>query len=77
VVTSPPTCPPTHHPQASLREREQQEKLLREFELKRKIRSTVVPTDDGKVRTLLRQLAEPVTLFGEREVRAGHTVWGA
>lgn len=33
------------------------------------MRQTVVPTDDGKVRQLLRQLGEPITLFGEREVR--------
>ena len=55
--------------QAARREKEEQEKLLREFEMRRKVRSTVVPTDDGKVRTLLRQLGEPVTLFGEKEVR--------
>lgn len=42
---------------------------MREFELRRRIRSTVVPTDDIKVRTMLRALGEPITLFGEKEVR--------
>jgi hypothetical protein len=32
----------------------------------------VVPTDDGKVRTMLRALGQPITLFGEKEVRARH-----
>jgi hypothetical protein len=59
----------TPHPQASRRDRDEQEKLLAEFELRRKIRATLVPTDDGKVREMLRQLQEPITLFGEREVR--------
>ncbi|KAI8471206.1 MAG: WD40-repeat-containing domain protein [Monoraphidium minutum] len=54
--------------EASQREREEQEKLLAEFELRRKIRATLVPTDDAKVRDMLRQLGEPVTLFGEREM---------
>jgi U4/U6 small nuclear ribonucleoprotein PRP4 len=54
--------------QAGQRQREEQEKLLREFELRRRIRSTVVPTDDIKVRTMLRALGEPITLFGEKEV---------
>ncbi len=43
---------------------------VNEFELKRKMRAMVVPTEDAKVRTMLRQLGEPITLFGEREVRA-------
>lgn len=55
--------------QSSNKDRELQEKILKDFELRRKIRQTVVPTDDGKVRLLLRQLGEPITLFGEREVR--------
>lgn len=54
--------------EASRRDREEQEKLLAEFELRRKVRSTLVPTDDGKVRDMLRQLGEPITLFGEREM---------
>ncbi|KAF6260005.1 WD40-repeat-containing domain protein [Scenedesmus sp. NREL 46B-D3] len=54
--------------EASRRQQEEQEKLLRDFELRRRIRSTVVPTDDGKVRSMLRALGEPVTLFGEREM---------
>eukprot|EP00201_Polytomella_parva_P006267 CAMPEP_0175085054 /NCGR_PEP_ID=MMETSP0052_2-20121109/28430_1 /TAXON_ID=51329 ORGANISM="Polytomella parva, Strain SAG 63-3" /NCGR_SAMPLE_ID=MMETSP0052_2 /ASSEMBLY_ACC=CAM_ASM_000194 /LENGTH=563 /DNA_ID=CAMNT_0016356983 /DNA_START=234 /DNA_END=1921 /DNA_ORIENTATION=+ len=54
--------------EASLRDKEQQEKVLKEFELQRKIRQTVVPTDDVKVRILLRHLGEPITLFGEREM---------
>ena len=72
----PPTCAPVltrctkpaWGPQSSIREKEAQEALLRDFELKRKIKSTVVPTDDGKVRQMLRQLGEPITLFGEKEV---------
>jgi hypothetical protein len=61
--------------QASRRQQEEQEKLLRDFELRRRIRSTVVPTDDAKVRTMLRALGEPITLFGEREVRVWVCIW--
>jgi hypothetical protein len=61
------TCSPLFV-QASRRQQEEQEKLLRDFELRRRIRSTVVPTDGGKVRAMLRALGEPITLFGEREV---------
>ena len=64
-----------HKLQASRRQQEEQEKLLRDFELRRRIRSTVVPTDDGKVRAMLRALGEPITLFGEREVRQHMVVW--
>ncbi|GBF89870.1 U4,U6 small nuclear ribonucleoprotein [Raphidocelis subcapitata] len=54
--------------ESARRDKEEQEKLLAEFELRRKIRATLVPTEDGKVREMLRQLGEPVTLFGEREM---------
>jgi U4/U6 small nuclear ribonucleoprotein PRP4 len=57
------------HAQASEKERLEQEKLVQELELKRRAKTIVVPTDDGKVRHMLRQLNEPVTLFGEKEVR--------
>ncbi|KAG2441873.1 hypothetical protein HXX76_003480 [Chlamydomonas incerta] len=55
-------------PEAGNRERQAHAAKIQEFELRRKIRQVVVPTDDGKVRQLLRQLGEPVTLFGEREM---------
>lgn len=45
---------------------------VQEFELKRKMKATVVPTDDVKVRQVLRQLGEPITLFGEKEVSWSH-----
>lgn len=67
IVSAQPTRFQSAH-QAGQRQREEQEKLLREFELRRRIRSTVVPTDDVKVRTMLRALGEPFTLFGEKEV---------
>jgi len=38
---------------------------LQEYELRRKAKSVVVPTDDDKVRVMLRQFREPITLFGE------------
>ena len=39
--------------------------LLSQFERKRLAASIAVPTDDGRVRTKLRELGEPVTLFAE------------
>jgi hypothetical protein len=46
-----------------------QEEALRQVDLRRRMRATVVPTGDGDVRRLLRQLGEPVTLFGEQQAR--------
>ncbi|KAI0125579.1 WD40-repeat-containing domain protein [Xylariales sp. AK1849] len=39
--------------------------ILSQFDRKRLAASIAVPTDDGRVRTRLRELGEPVTLFGE------------
>ncbi|RYP52191.1 hypothetical protein DL768_002633 [Monosporascus sp. mg162] len=39
--------------------------LLSQFERKRRAATMAVPTDDGRVRARLRELGEPVTLFGE------------
>ncbi|KAK0657434.1 WD40-repeat-containing domain protein [Cercophora newfieldiana] len=39
--------------------------LLSQFERKRLAATIAVPTDDGRVRAKLRELGEPVTLFGE------------
>jgi hypothetical protein len=65
-----PDMPPGRSPlQSSRRELEEQEKLIQEFELRRKVKSVVVPTDDAKVKQMLRALKEPITLFGERQVR--------
>ena len=55
--------------QASAEELERQQELVREIELRRRMKATVVPTNDHEVRRMLRQLGEPITLFGEREVR--------
>ena len=64
--------------QASKQARAQQEELIRQVELRRRMRATVVPTNDGEVCKILRQAGEPITLFGEREVRtrwpAAHTM---
>lgn len=40
--------------------------LLDELERKKKARSMAVPTDDGRVKARLREIGEPITLFGER-----------
>lgn len=62
---------PTYHVhlQASSAHLQRQAELVEKMELQRKMRSLVVPTNDREVRMLLRQLGEPITLFGEREVR--------
>ncbi|KAI0057254.1 U4/U6 snRNP-specific spliceosomal protein [Artomyces pyxidatus] len=40
--------------------------ILDELERKKKARSMAVPTDDNKVKARLREIGEPITLFGER-----------
>lgn len=39
--------------------------ILSQFSRKRRAAAIPVPTDDGRVRTRLRELGEPITLFGE------------
>jgi len=46
-------------------EQEAKQELLEEFERRKKARQIHVSTDDTEVRTQLRQLGEPICLFGE------------
>ncbi|EHK98829.1 putative endopolyphosphatase [Glarea lozoyensis 74030] len=39
--------------------------ILNQFNRKRKAAAIAVPTDDGRVRARLREMGEPITLFGE------------
>lgn len=48
--------------------RERQERAMQEFLMKRRAAALAVPTNDMAVRTRLRRLGEPITLFGEREM---------
>jgi hypothetical protein len=40
--------------------------ILDELERKKKARTMAVPTDDKRVKARLREIGEPITLFGER-----------
>lgn len=40
--------------------------ILEELERKKKARAMAVPTDDNRVKAKLREIGEPITLFGER-----------
>lgn len=57
------------HAAASREAADRQARLIEQVEERRRLRATVVPTDVTAVKMLLRQLKEPITLFGEREVR--------
>jgi U4/U6 small nuclear ribonucleoprotein PRP4 len=46
--------------------RQETQALLDELERKKRARAVAVPTDDGRVKKRLRELGEPITLFGER-----------
>ncbi len=48
------------------RSRGENQFMLDALERKKKARSLAVPTDDGRVRARLREMVEPITLFGER-----------
>lgn len=52
--------------QGSERARLENKALLDELERKKKARSLAVPTDDNRVKARLREIGEPITLFGER-----------
>lgn len=51
---------------ASERARIENQLVLDELERKKKARTTAVPTDDNRVKARLREIGEPITLFGER-----------
>jgi len=50
----------------SERARMENQVILDELERKKKARTMAVPTDDKRVKTRLREIGEPITLFGER-----------
>ena len=52
--------------QGSERARIENKVLLDELERKKKARNLAVPTDDNRVKARLREIGEPITLFGER-----------
>ncbi|KAB5551745.1 hypothetical protein DKX38_009056 [Salix brachista] len=54
--------------EASRLVRERQQKAMQEFMMKKRAAALAVPTNDMSVRTRLRRLGEPITLFGEREM---------
>ena len=43
----------------------EQQQVLRDFDRRREALAIAVPTDDAKVRLMLRSLREPITVFGE------------
>jgi U4/U6 small nuclear ribonucleoprotein PRP4 len=51
---------------AAERARQENQELLEQLERRKRARKIAVPTDDGRVRARLRELGEPITLFGER-----------
>ncbi|EJF64117.1 U4/U6 snRNP-specific spliceosomal protein [Dichomitus squalens LYAD-421 SS1] len=50
----------------SERARAENQVILDELERKKKARNLAVPTDDNRVKARLREIGEPITLFGER-----------
>ena len=50
----------------SERARMENKVVLDELDRKKKARNMAVPTDDKRVRLRLREIGEPITLFGER-----------
>jgi U4/U6 small nuclear ribonucleoprotein PRP4 len=52
--------------QGSERARLENKVILDELERKKKARTMAVPTDDNRVKARLREIGEPITMFGER-----------
>ena len=56
------------------RARPDNQAMLDELERRRRARLMAVPTDDGRVRARLREIGEPITLFGERVSHVPHSL---
>jgi U4/U6 small nuclear ribonucleoprotein PRP4 len=56
------------HTEAARRARRQQQEAVASAQQRRRMHTMVVPTDDKEVRTWLRKLAKPMTVFGERQM---------
>lgn len=56
------------HTEAARRAKRQQQEAVAAAVQRRRMHAMVVPTDDQEVRTWLRKLTEPMTLFGERQM---------
>lgn len=54
------------HTEAARRAQRQQQEAMAAAQQRRRMAAMVVPTDDKDVRSWLRKLSEPMTLFGER-----------
>lgn len=48
------------------RVRAENQALINELDRKKRARTMAVPTDDNRVKARLREIGEPITLFGER-----------
>ncbi|KAK0543679.1 hypothetical protein OC846_006331 [Tilletia horrida] len=59
-------------PDSISRARTEQAALLASLEQKKAIRTVAVPTNDAQVRQRLREMGQPITLFGEREADRRH-----
>ncbi|KAK0548556.1 hypothetical protein OC844_007006 [Tilletia horrida] len=59
-------------PDSMSRARAEQAALLASLEQKKAIRTVAVPTNDLQVRLRLREMGQPITLFGEREADRRH-----
>ena len=58
------------------RARQEAQAILDELERKKKARTMAVPTDDARVKARLREIGEPITLFGERvSVHLSLVIW--
>ena len=57
---------------SSERARIENKVILDELERKKKARAMAVPTDDNRVKARLREIGEPITLFGERVCPMSH-----
>ena len=51
--------------------------ILDELERKRKAKTIAVPTDDNRVKARLREIGEPITLFGERVCEISPLIFSA
>ena len=55
--------------ESSQADKARHDELLKQLEAKKRARAITVPTNDNLVKKKLREMGEPITLFGERVSR--------